>query len=134
MNNLRISTRLAVACDVMVLLLIALGAVSLIRSTNQRTELKDVIDVRIQITRALGTLTDRVNVQAIQLRNLAIFTTEAVVKSSMDQITASRAEVDAQYKTLDSLITSANGKELLARMQQRRAEFAKIGVQYLGEG
>ncbi|WP_140426784.1 MCP four helix bundle domain-containing protein, partial [Acidovorax sp. Root267] len=132
MNQLRISTRLAVAFAVMVLLLIALGAVSLIRSANQRTELKDVIDVRIPITRALGTLTDRVNVQAIQVRNLAIFTTEAVVKSSMDQITASRAEVDAQYKTLDSLITSANGKELLARMQQRRAEFAKIGVQYLG--
>ena len=134
MNQLRISTRLAVAFAVMVLLLIALGAVSLIRSANQRTELKDVIDVRIPITRALGTLTDRVNVQAIQVRNLAIFTTEAVVKSSMDQITASRAEVDAQYKTLDSLITSANGKELLARMQQRRAEFAKIGVQYLGKG
>ena len=131
MNQLKISTRLTVAFAVMVLLLIALGAVSLIQSASQRAELKDVIDVRIPITKALGTLTDRVNVQAIQVRNLAIFTTEAVTKSSMDQIAASRAEVDAQYKTLDALIVSEKGKEILARMQQRRADFAKIGVQYL---
>lgn len=128
MNQLKISTRLTVAFAVMVLLLIALGAVSLIQSASQRAELKDVIDVRIPITKALGTLTDRVNVQAIQVRNLAIFTTEAVTKSSMDQIAASRAEVDAQYKTLDALIVSEKGKEILARMQQRRADFAKIGV------
>ena len=64
MNQLKISTRLTVAFAVMVLLLIALGAVSLIQSASQRAELKDVIDVRIPITKALGALTDGVNEQA----------------------------------------------------------------------
>jgi len=131
MNQLKISTRLTVAFAVMVLLLIALGAVSLIQSASQRAELKDVIDVRIPITKALGALTDGVNEQAIQVRNLAIFTTESVVKSATSQISAAAVDVEAQYKTLNALITSEKGKELLARMQQRRADFVKLRDQYL---
>ena len=73
MNQLKISARLTAAFAVMVLLLIALGAVGLVRSASQRAELKDVIDIRIPITKSLGTLADGVNVQAIQFRNLAIF-------------------------------------------------------------
>jgi len=118
MNQLKISTRLTAAFAVMVLLLIALGAVSLIQSASQRTELKDVIDVRIPITKALGTLADRVNLQAIQFRNLAIFTTDTVTKSAVDQIAAARTSTAEQYKALDVLISSTKGEEVLARMQQ----------------
>lgn len=131
MNQLKISTRLAVAFAVMVLLLVALGAVGLVRSANQRAELKDVIDVRIPIVKTLGALNDGVNEQAIQLRNLAIFTSDAIVKSATNQISASAADVDAQYKTLTALVTSEKGKELMARMQQRRGDFLKLRDQYL---
>ncbi len=131
MNQLKISTRLAVAFAVMVLLLVALGAVGLVRSANQRAELKDVIDVRIPIVKTLGALNDGVNEQAIQLRNLAIFTSDAIVKSATSQIAAAAADVDAQYKTLTALVTSEKGKELMARMQQRRGDFQKLRDQYL---
>ncbi|PVY92868.1 methyl-accepting chemotaxis protein [Acidovorax sp. 99] len=131
MNQLKISTRLAVSFAVMVLLLVALGAVSLVRSANQRAELKDVIDVRVPITQALSALNDGVNEQAIQVRNLAIFTTESIVKSATSQLSSSSADVEAQYKTLNTLITSEKGKEILARMQQRRADFVKLRDQYL---
>ncbi|MBX9833512.1 MAG: MCP four helix bundle domain-containing protein, partial [Burkholderiaceae bacterium] len=131
MNQLKISARLTAAFAVMVLLLIALGAVGLVRSASQRAELKDVIDIRIPITKSLGTLADGVNVQAIQFRNLAIFTTDTVTKSALDQIAASRLSTVEQYKTLDSLISSAKGEEILAQMQQQRTEFVKIGDQYL---
>ena len=132
MNQLKISTRLVAAFAVMVLLLIALGAVSLIRSTSQRAELQDVVEVRIPITKSLGTLTDRVNVQAIQFRNLAIFTTDTVTKSALDQIAASRTNANEQYKILEQLITSDKGKEVLGRMQQQRTDFVKLGDQYVG--
>ncbi|RMA62590.1 methyl-accepting chemotaxis sensory transducer [Acidovorax sp. 100] len=131
MNQLKISTRLAVAFAVMVLLLVALGAVGLVRSANQREELKDVIDVRIPIVKALGALNDGVNEQAIQLRNLAIFTSDAIVKSATSQIAAAATDVDAQYKTLNTLVSSEKGKELMARMQQRRGDFLKLRDQYL---
>lgn len=131
MNQLKISTRLAVAFGVMVLLLIALGAVSLVRSSSQRAELKDVIEVRIPITQALDALLDQVNVQAIQFRNLALFTSETVTRSALDQIAASKTRAAEQYKNLESLIVSDQGKAVLARMHQRRAEFLKLGDQYL---
>ena len=131
MNQLKISTRLAVAFAVMVLLLIALVAVSLVRSAHQRAELKDVVDVRIPIIKALGALNDGVNEQAIQLRNLAIFTSEAIVKSATSQIAAASADVDVQYTTLNTLVSSEKGKELMARMQQRRGDFLKLRDQYL---
>ena len=131
MNQLKISTRLAVAFAVMVLLLIALVAVSLVRSAHQRAELKDVVDVRIPIIKALGALNDGVNEQAIQLRNLAIFTSEAIVKSATSQIAAASADVDVQYTTLNTLVSSEKGKELMARMQQRGGDFLKLRDQYL---
>ncbi|ART48779.1 methyl-accepting chemotaxis protein [Acidovorax carolinensis] len=131
MNQLKISTRLTVAFAIMVALLITLGAVSLIMSATQRNELKDVVDVRIPITKALGALTDRVNVQAIQFRNLALFTSDTVTRSALDQIAASKTSAAEQYKTLQALIVSDKGKEILVRMQQRRAEFVKVGDQYL---
>jgi methyl-accepting chemotaxis protein len=131
MNQLKISTRLAVAFAVMVLLLIALGAVSLVQSSNQRAELKDVVDIRIPITGALGALTDGVNEQAVQVRNLAIFTTDSAVKSATSRLAAAAEDVQGRYKTLNALITSEKGKELLARMEQRRADFVKQRDQYL---
>ena len=132
MNQLKISARLAAAFAIMVMLLIALGSVSLLQSASQRTELKEVIEVRIPVTKALGMLSDRVNVQAIQFRNLALFSADTVTKSALDQVAAARTNAAEQYKTLDSLITSTQGKEVLARMQGLRVEFVKLGDQYLG--
>ena len=131
MNQLKISTRLAVAFAVMVLLLIALGAVSLVRSASQRAELTDVVGVRIPITKALGALADGVNVQATQYRNLVIFSNETILKASRDQIVEARARVAEAYQVLNRLIVSDKGKEALARMEQQRADFLKVGDQYL---
>ena len=131
MNQLKISTRLAVAFAVMVLLLVALGAVSLVRSASQRAELKDVIDARIPITKELGALADGVNVQAIQYRNLVIFSNESIIKASQDRLVEARSKVSDTYKSLERQITSEKGKEILMRMERQRAEFLKVGDQYL---
>jgi methyl-accepting chemotaxis protein len=132
MNQLRISTRLAVAFALMVMLLIALGAVSMIRSASQHAELTDIVEVRIPITRSMGVLADGVNVQAIQFRNLALSTDEGITKSSLERVTSARSAIAEQMGTLTKLIQSERGKEILARVQQQRAAFLKVGDQYLG--
>jgi phosphoglycerate-specific signal transduction histidine kinase len=104
MNRLNISTRLAVAFGAMVLLLVVMGGVSLLRSASQRTALNDVLQTRIPITRSMGVLADGVNVQAIQFRNLALTTSEEIVKRSIDQIATSRTSVARQMETLTALI------------------------------
>ena len=131
MNQLKISTRLAAAFAVMVLLLIALGAVSLLRSSNQRAELNDVIDVRMPITKAMELLTDGVNMQAIQFRNLALFSEENITKSALERVKIARSELAEQMATLTKLIQTDKGKEILGRVQQHRASFLKVGDQYL---
>ncbi|WP_440109218.1 methyl-accepting chemotaxis protein [Acidovorax sp. BL-A-41-H1] len=131
MNQLKISTRLTLAFTILVLLLVVLGSVGLIRSASQRTELRDVVEVRIPITKALGVLANGVNVQAIQFRNLAIFSSETVVKSAFDQVAANRALITETYKELDALIESPKGEEILKRMNQQRAEFVKLGDEYM---
>ena len=131
MNQLKISTRLIVAFAVMVFLLAALGAVSLVRSSSQRSELQDVIDMRIPITKALGMLAEGVNSQAIQFRNLVIFDSEPIKKASLEQVVSARATTADQYKLLDSLISSAKGEEILARMLRARTEFVALSDQYL---
>ncbi|MDZ7863125.1 methyl-accepting chemotaxis protein [Acidovorax sp.] len=131
MDKMKIATRLTLAFAAMVLLLIALGAISLSRSAHQRLELHDVIDTRIPITKALGALADSVNTQAIQFRNLVLFNSEPIAKSAMDQITASRASTADQYKLLDTLISSPKGEEILARMLKARGEFLKSSDEFL---
>jgi methyl-accepting chemotaxis protein len=131
MNRLKISTRLAVAFAAMLLLLVALGAVSLVRSAIQRTELQDVVAMRIPITKTLGAATDRVNQQAIQFRNLAIFEDEANTRAALEQIRAARADMREHYVTLERLVVSEQGRGLLQRMSERRADFLTAGDQYL---
>ncbi|MFN9471225.1 MCP four helix bundle domain-containing protein, partial [Acidovorax sp.] len=132
MNKLSISTRLMMAFAAMVLLLVSLGATSLIRSSAQRSKLNDVVETRVPITKALGVLANSVNTQAIQFRNLVIFSSEPISKAAYDQITSARAATAEQYKLLDRLVSSPKGKELLASMLKARSEFFARGDEFLG--
>eukprot|EP01034_Spumella_vulgaris_P041933 gene41933-51972_t len=131
MKNWKISTRLAGAFAAMVLLMMVLGGISWVRSGHQRAALNDVVSVRIPITKALAVLDDGVSVQAIQFRNVAIWDTEEIRQRAFTQIASAREAVAAQYKQLDSLVTSPEGKDKLAKMQAGRANFLKVSDQYL---
>ena len=60
-----------------------------------------------------------------------IFSNETILKASRDQIVEARARVAEAYQVLGRLIVSDKGKEALARMEQQRADFLKVGDQYL---
>ena len=132
MNRLNISTRLAMAFAAIVLLLIVLGGVALLRSASQDAALNDIATLRIPITKSMGAVADGVNVQAIQFRNLAITTAEAVVKPSLERVAAARASIAKETVELTRDIHSAKGKEILARMQQQRTDFLALGDEYIG--
>ena len=131
MNKLKISSRLIVAFSIMVLLLAALGGIGLWRSASQRAELADVLQRRIPLTQSLNVVLDQVTEQAIQTRNLLIFSSSEIKRSALEKIAASRNQVEVQFKNLDALINSAEGRALLAKMQITRAAFIKSGDQFL---
>ncbi len=131
MNQLKISSRLIVAFSVLVLLLVALAGIGLWRSASQRAELTDVVQRRMPLNKALNTVIDQVNEQAILVRNLAIFSSSAIKKSSLERIAAARADVVVQFKILESMINSSEGKALLDKMQITRVAFLKSGNEYI---
>lgn len=131
MKKLKISQRLAVAFSIMVLLLASLGGIGIWRSASQRAELSDVLQRRIPLNKALNTILDQVNEQAIQNRNLVIFSSSDIKKSALDRITEARSEVERQFKIVEEKINSTEGIALLEKMQVTRTEFLKSGNQFL---
>ena len=131
MKKLKISQRLAVAFSIMVLLLASLGGIGIWRSASQRAELSDVLQRRIPLNKALNTVLDQVNEQAIQNRNLVIFSSSDIKKSALDRIAEARSEVERQFKIVEEKINSTEGIALLEKMQVTRTEFLKSGNQFL---
>ncbi|MFD2753958.1 methyl-accepting chemotaxis protein [Comamonas terrae] len=131
MNQLKISTRLAISFMVMMLLLVVLGGVALHGSSAQRSALGEITQRRIPIIRMLNNITDGANEQAIQFRNLALFTTEKIQKSARAVIQKTRSEVVAEIDAVDQLIRSEQGKALLQQLKQRRTVFIRSGDEFL---
>jgi Methyl-accepting chemotaxis protein len=131
MKKLKISQRLALAFSIMVLLLASLGGIGIWRSASQRAELSDVLQRRVPLNKALNTILDQVNEQAIQNRNLAIFSAPDIKKSALARITEARSEVEKQFKIIEGKINSTEGISLLEKMQVTRTAFLKSGNQFL---
>ncbi|MFT3815167.1 MAG: methyl-accepting chemotaxis protein [Acidovorax sp.] len=126
-NNLRISTRLAAAFSIMVLLLVILGGVALARASTQSTALEEITRRRIPIVKALNAVAGGVNEQVIQLRNMLVFSTQDIQKSAREHIQKTRAGIGGQIETLAGLIVSEEGKASLRQLEQQRAQFLKVG-------
>ena len=131
MNRLKISTRLALSFAAMVLLLVALGGVALIRSSVQEDALDEIIHRRIPITQALNNIVDGTNEQAIQFRNLIVFSAESIQKSARSRIQEARSSVKDQTSTLAQLIRSEKGQSLLADLNQQRTSFLQQGDEFI---
>ncbi|MDR0215201.1 MAG: methyl-accepting chemotaxis protein [Comamonas sp.] len=132
MDRLKISTRLTFSFMAMMALILVLGTVALWGSSTQRSVLTDITQRQIPIIRILNTITDGANEQAIQFRNLAIFSTEKIQTSARATIQKTRAEVAAEMDLLHQHIQSDQGKSLLNDLKLRRTAFLKSGDEFLG--
>ncbi|MFT3814994.1 MAG: methyl-accepting chemotaxis protein [Acidovorax sp.] len=132
MGHLKISLRLSIAFGVMVVLIVALGAVVMARGAHQQELLKDITERRIPIMRALNDVGEQVNFQARAVRNMALFTREEDIRKESERIAPSAAIIDERFKALNGLITSAKGKESMAHMDQQRTAFRALVHQYSG--
>lgn len=123
LNNLKISTRLVAAFAVLVALLLAIGALSVARTMEVRTQLVDITDRRMDAIATLEMLRDEANFQARAIRNVAINDDTAFVESEIKQIAESREKVNGLYTKAEELIESAEGKASIANMRSLREPF-----------
>jgi methyl-accepting chemotaxis protein len=131
MGNLKISMRLTIAFGAMVLLLVALGAMVMVRSADQRELMKDITERRIPIMRALGDISEQLNLQARLARNMVLFTNEADIRTERDRMAPASAAIGERFKVLEALIVSDKGKEALARVAERRDAFSELNRQFI---
>ncbi|NIF85741.1 methyl-accepting chemotaxis protein, partial [Comamonas sp. Tr-654] len=130
-SRFRILTRLAISFLVMVLLLMALGGITLFLSSAQREVMNDIVHRYNPITKALGVVAEGSSNQAIEFRNLALFPAPDIQKSAREQIDVSRTEVTGQLEALAKLVQSEKGTALLARIQQLRETYFKLSSEFL---
>ena len=115
----------------MVLLLVAQGAMVLFLSAAQREAMDDIVQRSIPITKALSAVLDGSNMETIQFRNLALFSSPDIQKAALAQIKVERGNIAAQTQMLDQLIESEEGKVLHESIKPLRAKDLALGNQFL---
>jgi methyl-accepting chemotaxis protein len=131
MNRLKISTRLAISFSIMVLLLVAQGAMVLFLSAGQREAMVDIVQRSAPINKALGAVIDGSNMETIQFRNLALFSSPDIQKAALARIKVERDNIAAQTQMLDQLIASEEGMALHQRIKPLRAKDLALGNEFL---
>lgn len=131
MERFKISTRLTISFALMVVLLAVLGGVALFGSSIQRSALDEITERRIPLSRALNTIIDGTNEQAIQFRNLVLFQSGDIRESAHTKIRDARTAIGEQVNTLTKLISSEKGKSLLERLLVQRAKFLQQGDEFI---
>jgi methyl-accepting chemotaxis protein len=126
-KNIKISTRLAAAFSLLVFLLLLIGALSVARTMGVQTELVDITERRMTIIAEMEKLRDTASFHARAIRNIALYTLPAEVAEEKRSVEAASAEVGQYLKTLETLIDTTRGHELLAAVNAARAPF-RVGV------
>ena len=115
----------------MVLLLVAQGAMVLFLSAAQREAMEDIVQRSNPITKALSAVIDGSNMETIQFRNLALFSSPDIQQAALAQIKVERGNIAAQTQILDQLIESDEGKALHQSIKPLRAKDLALGNQFL---
>jgi len=131
MSRFMISTRLALSFAFLVVLLALLGGVAWYESATQNAALREVTQRQLPINQSLNVIIDATNEQAIQFRNLGLYTSESIQKSARERIQDARAKIAAEVELLPSLLQSEQAKKLMETVLQRRANFVKLGDEFL---
>jgi len=130
-KDIKISTRLSLAFGLVVLILIAMGAVTVLKLSHMQRSLVDITERRMGTLRELGNLRDEVNLQARVIRNIALRSNAESVQAEAKRLEASRLTVDETFGRLDQLIQSAEGREELNHIKELRKQYAGAVGRYL---
>ncbi|MDD2729394.1 methyl-accepting chemotaxis protein [Malikia sp.] len=131
-KDIKISTRLSLAFGLVVLILVAMGTLTVLQARHMQRSLVDITDRRMSTLHELGDLRDEVNLQARVIRNIALMRDAEPIQAESRRLQASRQAVDQILGRLDPLIQSTDGREALKRIEQQRQRYQVELDRYLG--
>jgi methyl-accepting chemotaxis protein len=131
-KNLRISSQLQLGFSVLMLLLILMGAISVIKAHTVEKAFQEVMQRDLPVVSSLNEVKSQVNLIALSMHNLLLDADETEIKKNMAQIQSARQNVGKRFDELGAHIETAHGKTLLASTVEARAQFVKGQIKLLG--
>jgi len=132
LNDMRISTRLALGFGILTLLITLMGGISIIRSSAVGDAFDTVVNQRYAEIAALNNIKGGLNQIARSLRNAVIMSDPADVRKELEVAESTRKVIVDQWGTLQAQIRSEKGKALLGRVSEARSKYAGLYVKFTG--
>ncbi|HKX44178.1 MAG TPA: methyl-accepting chemotaxis protein [Burkholderiaceae bacterium] len=132
MDKLKVSTRLSLGFGILVLLMLIMGATSLIKVGAVQQSLKLVVNDRVPKVELINDIKGDVNQIARSMRNMVILTDAADIKKELAKVDAARDANAQRLETLRPQITTDKGKAALAKVVEARGRYAPLQGQFTG--
>ncbi|MBV8657348.1 MAG: MCP four helix bundle domain-containing protein [Burkholderiales bacterium] len=117
MKNWKIGMRLGLGFGIVLVLLVVMTVTSLARMASMAVDLDELGNKRAQKIELASQVNSLIDQRLGALRDVILHTDEAGINASKQRIVATRAEVDEVYKKLDAVISSEEGKKLVASIK-----------------
>ena len=126
MNKLKVSTRLSLGFGIILLLMLIMGATSLLKVNNMHQSFKLVVDDRVPKVAEINEVKGDVNQVALSLRNMVILSDAAEIKKEVEKVAAARQANAQRLEKIRGQITTEKGKAALAKVIEARARYAPL--------
>jgi methyl-accepting chemotaxis protein len=130
MSSFKVSTRLSLGFGILLLLMLVMGATSLVKVGNIHQSFKLVVDDRVPKVAEINEIKGDVNVIARSLRNMVILSDAAEIKKELGKVEVAREANAQRLDKLRTQITSEKGKIELTKVTAARATYAPLQIKF----
>jgi methyl-accepting chemotaxis protein len=130
--DIKIGHRLTIAFSLTIVLIAAVVTVGASRLQTVSDEIGLTIGDRYSKIDLLNDIKDSSNLQATGLREALLAQDAASVQQALEQSAAGGKQADADLAKLDAVVSMAEGRALLGRIQAARTTYAASAAQVLG--
>ena len=131
MNKLKVSTQLSLGFGILLVLILAMGAVSLLKARSIHQSFQLVVDDRVPKIAEINGVKGDINVIALSMRNAIVLNDPLETKKELAQLETSRQDIAKRLETLHGKITSERGKVELAKVDAARAKYLPLQSKFV---
>ena len=132
MDKLKVSTRLSLGFGILVLLMLMMGATSLIKVSAVQQALKLVVDDRVPKVAQINDIKGDVNQIARSMRNMVILSDAVEIKKELAKVEAAREANAQRLDRLKTQIVTDKGRTALAKVVEARGKYAPLQTKFAG--
>jgi len=126
MNKLKVSTQLSLGFGILLVLILAMGAVSLLKVRSIHQSFQMVVNDRVPKIAEINGIKGDINAIALSMRNVIILNDPLETKKEFAQLETSRQDIAKRLDKLHGQITSERGKAELAKVDAARAKYLPL--------